>query len=148
MGHTYAGPMLGATPDGRKRKEPVAHGMNPMHGRNKEGMAATMRSFCKLDFVKYQGGSFQVELQPNFFPPDTQRGALVEPFATSFFQMGGVQINLNVISLEKLHDAMKHPEKPENQEIVVKVTGYSAHFTVMDRTFQEEFIERVNYKSL
>lgn len=148
MGHTYAGPMLGATPDGRKRREPVAHGMNPMHGRNKEGMTATLRSFCKLDFRKYQGGSLQVELQPNFFPQGTARGDLVDPFATSFFQMGGVQINLNVIAMEKLQRAMAEPDLPEHQEIVVKVTGYSAHFVVMDRRFQEEFIERVNYKRL
>lgn len=148
MGHTYAGPMLGATPDGRKRAEPVAHGMNPMHGRNHEGLTATIRSLCKLDFRKYQGGSLQVELQPNFFPKDVLRGDLVEPFATSFMQMGGVQINLNVISMQKLQAAMEHPEVPEHQEIVVKVTGYSAHFTVMDRRFQEEFIERVNYKTL
>ncbi len=148
MGHTYAGPMLGATPDGRKRREPVAHGMNPMHGRNHEGMTATMRSFCKLDFSKYQGGSLQVELQPTFFPKEGRRGDLVEPFATSFFQMGGVQINLNVLSMAKLHAAMEQPDLPEHQEIVVKVTGYSAHFVVMDRKFQEEFVERVNYKTL
>lgn len=148
MGHTYAGPMLGATPDGRKRHEPVAHGMNPMHGRNHAGLTATIRSLCKLDFRKYQGGSLQVELQPNFFPADLPRCELVEPFATSFMQMGGVQINLNVVSMEKLQQAMAHPEVPEHQEIVVKVTGYSAHFTVMDRKFQEEFIERVNYQSL
>lgn len=148
MGHTYAGPMLGATPDGRKRCEPVAHGMNPMHGRNREGLTATLRSLCKLDFRKYQGGSLQVELQPNFFPKDVPRCDLVEPFATSFMQLGGVQINLNVVSMKKLQEAMEHPEVPEHQEIVVKVTGYSAHFTVMDRKFQEEFIERVNYKNL
>ena len=148
MGHTYAGPMLGATPDGRKRCEPVAHGMNPMHGRNREGMTSTLRSFCKLDFSKYQGGSLQVDLQPTFFPKETRRGNLVQPFATSFFQMGGVQINLNVISMAKLRAAMEQPDLPEHQEIVVKVTGYSAHFVVMDRRFQEEFIERVNYKTL
>ena len=148
MGHTYAGPMLGATPDGRRRREPVAHGMNPMHGRNRQGMASTIRSFCKLDFTKYQGGSLQVELQPTFFPKDRTRGDLVMPFATSFFQMGGVQINLNVLALEKLRGAMEHPELPESQEIVVKVTGYSAHFVVMDRRFQEEFIQRVNYNTL
>jgi choline trimethylamine-lyase len=148
MGHTYAGPMLGATPDGRLSREPLAHGMNPMHGRNSGGMTATIRSFCKLDFRKYQGGSLQIELQPNFFPQQQRRGDLVDPFATSFFQMGGVQINLNVIALEKLQRAMEEPDLPEHQEIVVKVTGYSAHFVVMDRKFQEEFVERVNYKRL
>jgi len=74
MGHTYAGPIVGATPDGRKAEEPLAHGMNPMHGRNKNGITSTARSFCKIDFRKYQGGSFQVELDPSFFPQDKSRG--------------------------------------------------------------------------
>ncbi len=69
-------------------------------------------------------------------------------FAEYFFERGGVQINLNVLDLEQLRDAMENPEKMENKEIVVKVTGYSAHFVLMDRRFQEEFVERVNYESL
>jgi len=148
MGHTYAGPMMGATPDGRKAHEPVAHGNNPMHGRNTQGIAATARSFCNIDYSGFQGGSFQVELSPSFFNPKEERGVLVDQFAKTFFQMGGVQINLNVVSLETLKEAMKHPEKPEFRSIVVKVTGYSAHFVMMDRKFQEEFIERVNYATL
>ncbi len=148
MGHTYAGELLGATPDGRKRAEPFAHGMNPMHGRNTEGMAATMDSFCKLDYTKYQGGSFQVEIQPSFFPEGSRKGDLVETFAKVFFEKGGVQINLNTIDLEKLKDAMENPTKQEYKHLVVKVTGYSAHFVVLDRKFQEEFIQRVNYASL
>lgn len=148
MGHTYAGPMLGATPDGRKAAEPIAHGNNPMHGRNTEGMAATAHSFCKIDYRKYQGGSFQIELTPSYFKTGERRGRSVREFATSFFQMGGVQINLNVVDVERLKEAMRNPEEPEYRNIVVKVTGYSAHFVVMDRKFQEEFVQRVNYASL
>ncbi len=148
MGHTVAGPYLGATPDGRKSEEPLAHGMNPMHGRNKNGIVATANSFCKLDFRKYQGGSFQIELHPSYFPEDMSRGQFVKAFSEYFFNMGGVQINLNVLDLEHLKDAMEHPDRQESKEIVVKVTGYSAHFVLMDRKFQEEFVKRVNYQSL
>ena len=81
MGHTYAGDLLGATPDGRKASEPLAHGNNPMHGRNTEGMSATMKSFCALDYTRYQGGSFQVELQPSFFSGTEHKGKLVSSFA-------------------------------------------------------------------
>ncbi|MEI6351903.1 MAG: pyruvate formate lyase family protein [Verrucomicrobiota bacterium] len=148
MGHTYAGPMLGATPDGRHAAEPLAHGMNPMHGRNTKGLTATANSFCKVDFRKFQGGSFQIELEPSYFPEDADRSALVETFARTFFKLGGVQINLNIISMEKLKQAMEQPELPEHQAIVVKVTGYSSHFLIMDQKFQEEFLQRVNYPAL
>ena len=77
-----------------------------------------------------------------------RRADLVEMFARTFFKLGGVQINLNIIAMEKLKRAMEEPEKPEHQAIVVKVTGYSSHFVIMDRKFQEEFIQRVNYPAL
>jgi len=148
MGHTYAGPMLGATPDGRHAAEPLAHGMNPMHGRNTRGMTATANSFCKVDFRKFQGGSFQIELEPSYFPENVRRSDMIQVFAHTFFKLGGVQINLNILSLEKLKQAMEQPELPEHQAIIVKVTGYSSHFLIMDRKFQEEFIQRVNYPTL
>jgi len=148
MGHTYAGPMMGATADGRLAEEPLAHGMNPMHGRNTKGIMATMRSFTKINFAEYQGGSFQIELHPSFFCQDMKRGKFVAEFAKHFMDRGGVQINLNVVDLNVLKDAMEHPEKDEYKDIVVKVTGYSAHFIFMDRKFQEEFVKRVNYQSL
>jgi len=147
MGHTYAGLLLGATPDGRKRKDPLAHGMNPMHGRNTNGIGATVASFVKVGFERFQGGSFQIEMEPTFFPEGTRRGDSVDNFTSAFFEKGGVQVNLNVISLEKLKDAIDHPEKDEYQDIVVKVTGYSAHFVTLDKVFQEEFVQRVNYGS-
>jgi len=148
MGHTFAGPMLGATADGRHAAEPLAHGMNPMHGRNTKGLTATANSFCKVDFRKFQGGSFQIELEPSYFPEGARRDELIQTFARTFFKLGGVQINLNIIAMETLKRAMEQPELPEHQAIVVKVTGYSSHFLIMDRKFQEEFIQRVNYPAL
>ena len=148
MGHTYAGPMLGATPDGRLAKEPLAHGMNPMHGRNKNGIACTVNSFTKLDFSKYQGGSFQIELTPDFFKAGTDKAKLMDAFSTGFFKKGGVQINFNLVDLDVLEEAMNDNGNPVYNDINVKVTGYSSHFVTMDKRFQKEFIERVNYKNL
>ncbi|WP_075589898.1 pyruvate formate lyase family protein [Labilibacter marinus] len=148
MGHTYAGPMLGATPDGRKASEPIAHGMNPMHGRNHKGIAATVESFCKLDFSKYQGGSFQLELTPNFFKTGSDSGKLMDSFSQNFFNKGGVQINFNLVDFKVLEEAMNDNENPIYHDINVKVTGYSSHFVTMDKKFQKEFIERVNYQNL
>jgi len=148
MGHTYAGPMVGATPDGRKAAEPLAHGMNPMHGRNRNGIGATVNSFTKLAFSKYQWGSFQIELTPDFFKAGMKKEKLMEAFSVAFFRKGGVQINLNLVDLELLKEAMNDNKNPFYQDINVKVTGYSSHFVTMDKRFQKEFIERVNYSSL
>jgi pyruvate-formate lyase len=148
MGHTYAGPMMGATPDGRLAKEPLAHGMNPMHGRNKSGILATVNSFTKLSFEKYQGGSFQIELTPDFFKVGVDKEKMMEAFAIAFFRKGGVQINFNLVDLKVLEEAMHDNDNPVYHDINVKVTGYSSHFVTMDKRFQKEFIERVNYVSL
>lgn len=148
MGHTYAGPMLGASPDGRLAHEPIAHGCNPMHGRNTNGVTASAKSLLKVPFTKFQGGSFQIEMQPKFFDGKENKGDYIKNFSISYMRAGGIQINFNVIDLEKLKEAIDDPKNPEYADIVVKVTGYSAHFVVMDKGFQKEFVERVNYNMI
>ena len=147
MGHTYAGPIIGATPDGRFAEEPIAHGCNPMHGRNTEGITATAKSLLKVPFKEYQGGSLQIEMQPKFFDGKENKGSYIENFSKAFMKAGGIQINFNVIDLEKLKKAVDDPKNPDYADIVVKVTGYSAHFVVMDHEFRKEFVSRVNYES-
>ena len=148
MGHAYAGPMLGATPDGRLAHEPIAHGCNPMHGRNTEGVLASAKSLLKVPFTKFQGGSFQIELQPKFFDGKENKGSYIHNFSLAYMRQGGIQINFNVIDLEKLKKAVDDNDNPEYADIVVKVTGYSSHFVVMDREFQKEFVTRVNYSEV
>jgi formate C-acetyltransferase len=148
MGHTYAGPYMGATPDGRYADEFLAHGMNPMHGRNTNGISATANSLCKIDLSRYQGGSLQIELDPASIKNVTEMPEYIKNFSLSFFQKNGVQVNLNIVNLKELEKAIEDPKNPKYQDIVVKVTGYSAHFVAMDPKLQREFVERVNYLSL
>ncbi len=137
---------IGATPDGRLAEEYLAHGINPQVGRNTTGLLATANSIAKIDQRKFQGGTMQIELQPRFFDGKDDIGGYVHAFSETFFAKGGIQINLNIMDLHKLRDAMEHPENPAYQNIIVRVTGYASRFICLPRHYQQEFVERMNYE--
>lgn len=137
---------IGATPDGRLATEYLAHGINPQVGRGNTGLLATANSIAKIDQRKFQGGTMQVELQPRFFDGKEDLGGYVRKFSEAFFRKGGIQINLNIMDLARLRDAMDHPENPEYQNIIVRVTGYASRFICLPRDYQQEFVERMNYE--
>ena len=147
QGHTCVD-VLPATPDGRLAEEPLAHGCNPTAGRNTRGLFATANSLTKAQNVKFQGGSLQVELQPRFFDGRENPTQYIMDFAEAFFKRGGFQINLNIIDLEALRDAIDHPEKPEYQNLIIKVTGYTSRFICLAKPFQKEFCARNNYSGM
>ena len=136
----------GATPDGRLATEYLAHGINPQVGRATNGLLATANSLAKLDQRKFQGGTMQAELQPRFFDGKEDIGSYIRDFSEVFFRKGGIQINLNIMDLEKLRDAMDHPENPEYQNIIVRVTGYASRFICLSHAYQKEFVERMNFE--
>ncbi len=140
--------LYGATPDGRLATEYLAHGINPQLGRNTNGLLATANSIAKVDQRKFQGGTMQVELQPKFFDGKEEIWKYIRDFSEVFFTKGGIQINLNIMDLKKLRDAMDHPENPEYQNIIVRVTGYASRFICLNRAYQQEFVERMNYEGL
>jgi len=145
MGHALAGPILGATPDGRKKEESFAQGGNPMHGRSVNGITATMNSMAKLPLNKVIGGPLQFESDPSFFAEGTNPADTIEALVTSFFEKGGIQVNLNIVSIDKLRRAQKDPLKYYN--IVIRVTGYTAHFVNLDKKYQEDYIKRTRFKT-
>ena len=139
---------IGATPDGRLADEYLAHGINPQVGRNTTGLLATANSIAKVDQRKFQGGTMQIELQPKFFDGKDEIWTYVRDFSETFFKKGGIKINLNIMDLKKLRDAMDHPENPAYQNIIVRVTGYASRFICLSRVYQKEFVERLNYDGL
>jgi pyruvate-formate lyase len=140
--------LYGATPDGRLAQEYLAHGINPQLGRNTEGLLATANSIARVDQRKFQGGTLQVELQPKFFDGKEEIWKYIRDFSDVFFRKGGIQVNLNIMDLKKLRDAMDHPENPKYQNIIVRVTGYASRFICLNRAYQQEFVERLNYDGL
>jgi len=144
QGHVYPD-VIGATPDGRRATDYLAHGINPTGGMNTKGLLPTANSVSSLNAAKFQGSPFQVDIQPKFFDGKNEIWKYIYDFSTAYFNNGGMQINLHIMDLKKLEDAMKHPDKPEYQNIIVRVTGYASRFVSMGRPYQIEFISRVNY---
>ena len=148
MSHVEKRAQIGATPDGRHAGEALAHGINPQVGCSKRGLVPLAKSAASVDMRKFQGGSIQVDIQPKFFDGKEDRFSYIRDFSIAFFRQGGQQINLHIMDLSKLQDAIDHPEKPEYRNLVVRVTGYCARFITLSRDYQEDFVARVNHANM
>ena len=148
MSHVEKRAQMGATPDGRHAGEALAHGINPQVGVSKRGLVPLATSAASVDMRKFQGGSIQVDIQPKFFDGKENRLSYIRDFSTAFFKQGGQQINLHIMDLNKLRDAIDHPEKPEYRNLVVRVSGYCARFITLSRDYQEDFVARVNHANM
>lgn len=142
MNHVYAGPEFGATPDGRKKDEPLAQSPDPSHGKNRKGLTATARSLAKLGFEELVGGSWHLELDPSVFKGnyENMKYKLIEDITTSYFKLGGVHVVINIVSAETLKKAMAKPQ--DYGHVIVRVTGQPAHFVNLDKKIQEEILAR------
>lgn len=138
------GGRVGATPDGRKAFQPTAEGVSPMHGTEKYGPTSVINSVAKLDTHQMTGGQL---LNMRFNPVTVQSKEDEAKFFSlieTFFQKKGWHIQFNMISTEVLKEAQKHPE--EYKDLVVRVAGYSALFSALDRITQDDIISRMEYE--
>jgi formate C-acetyltransferase len=62
----------------------------------------------------------------------------------TYFDLKGFQVQFNIISPEVLQEAQRQPDKYRN--LVVKVAGYSALFSSLDRKLQDQIIERTTHQ--
>lgn len=148
MRHVEARNEVAATPDGRHKGDVFAQGINPQAGASKRGLVSLANSASAADMRKFHGGSIQVDIQPKFFDGKEDRYAYIRNFSSAFFQGGGMQLNIHIMDLKKLEDAMEHPDKPEYRNLVVRVTGYCARFITLSREYQEDFVSRMNHASM
>ena len=134
------GAQTGATPDGRLAYTPVADGVSPSAGKDASGPTAAANSVSRLDHgIASNGTLFNQKFHPSAL--SGRRG--LENFVgliRSYFDQKGSHMQFNVVSRETLLDAQKHPE--QYKHLVVRVAGYSALFTTLSKSLQDDIIRR------
>lgn len=134
------GAQTGATPDGRLAHTPVADGVSPSSGKDVNGPTAACNSVARLDHgIASNGTLFNMKMHPTAMAG--QKG--LENFVSlirGYFDQKGMHMQFNVVDRQTLLDAQKHPEKYSG--LVVRVAGYSALFTTLSKSLQDDIIRR------
>ncbi len=137
-------------PDGREGGVPLAPGANPSYGAEKNGLLASLNSVAKLPY-KYalDGISNTQTITPEALghTEDEQVANLVSVL-DGYFDKGAHHLNVNVFGVDKLIDAMEHPEKEEYANFTIRVSGYAVKFIDLTREQQLDVISRTCHESM
>ena len=141
--HIIYGMLCGATPDGRKAGEPLSDSVSPAQGTDVNGPTAAIKSVANLEHINFaQGTIFNMKMHPG--PLESKAGMLKwANLIRTYFDLGGWEIQFNVVDAETLREAQMHPEKHE--DLVVRVVGYSAFFVELDKSVQDDIISRTEH---
>ncbi len=138
------GKATGALPDGREAYAPFSPGANPAYGAEKNGLLASLNSVAKLPYeYALDGISNTQTISPSALghSEDEQANNLVRVL-DGYFDQGAHHLNVNIFGIDKLKDAMEHPEKPEYANFTIRVSGYAVKFIDLTREQQLDVIAR------
>ncbi|MBP7856259.1 MAG: formate C-acetyltransferase [Prevotella sp.] len=137
-------------PDGRKAGTPLAPGANPSYGAEQMGLLASLNSVAKLPYeYALDGISNTQTISPSALGHnDEERAQTLVGVMDGYFDQGAHHLNVNVFGVEKLRDAMEHPEKPEYANFTIRVSGYAVKFIDLTREQQEDVIARQAHERL
>lgn len=144
------GKATGSMPDGRKAGEPLSPGANPSYGAEKNGLLASLNSVAKLPYEYALDGISNTQT----IAPDTlghneeERVKTLVGVLDGYFAKGAHHLNVNVFGLDKLRDAMEHPEKPEYANFTIRVSGYAVKFIDLTREQQLDVIARNAHETM
>ena len=144
------GKATGTLPDGRKAGEPLSPGANPSYGAEKNGLLASLNSVAKLPYeYALDGISNTQTINPGALGhnKEEQVSTLVRVM-DGYFAKGAHHLNVNIFGVEKLKDAMEHPEKEEYANFTIRVSGYAVKFIDLTKEQQLDVIARTEHKAL
>jgi formate C-acetyltransferase len=135
------GQELGATPNGRRAGEPISHGANPHPGFRKDGAATAIAAAVAGVQPGYGNAApLQLDIDPSAIH-GSDATAIVESLIRTHFAMGGTQVNLNVLDVKDVLEALDDPSR--HPELVVRVTGFSAYFSSLSPAMRRFVVDRI-----
>lgn len=138
------GKATGALPDGRKAGEPLSPGANPSYGAEANGLLASLNSVAKLPYEwALDGISNTQTIHPDALGhKEEERIENLTHVLDGYFTLGGHHLNVNIFGVDKLIDAMEHPEKEEYANFTIRVSGYAVKFIDLTKEQQMDVIAR------
>ncbi len=141
--HATMGGMTGATPDGRLAKTSFASSFSPTQGSELCGPTEVIKTVTAVDHTRFGNGMvLDLKFTPSFFRADGHRQAF-QQMVDAYFMLGGMEIQFNVVSKETLIAAQQNPK--EYQNLIVRVSGFSAYFCTLNKLVQDEIIARTEF---
>ena len=139
--HVPMGQNVGATPDGRQARSPLADGgISPMYGQDLQGPTAVLASVSRIPSLLAANGTLlNMKFLPSFFHTEKDREKFTS-FLKAFVRMPIHHVQFNVVKREDLLEAKRHPERYLG--LTIRVAGYTAYFVELAEDLQDEIIER------
>lgn len=135
---------VGATPDGRFAYTPLSDNGGPAMGCDVNGPTASVNSMGKN---MHQENVHDGTLMNLRFDPTGVSGekglTIIQNVVQEYVENDGLHIQINVVDDKTLLAAQEDPENYRN--IVVRVAGYMAYFTELDKAVQDNIIARTTH---
>jgi pyruvate formate-lyase/glycerol dehydratase family glycyl radical enzyme len=141
--HVAFGLMVGATPDGRHAGTPLSQGISPAHGRDGNGPTAALKSAAKLDHTLVSNGLALIQMLSLGASARERASEVLGGLLEAYFGLGGQELQWNLLDRATLINAQRDPAAYRG--LVVRVAGYSALFTDLNRVVQDELIARTEH---
>ena len=154
--HLMYGYWVGATPDGRKSREMLNYGVDPLFGEATGGMGMRMLSNRRLPFEKMPGGcASHLGIDPAYFKGATMEAKGMEfknkIFMPLFFnnsdgkQVQPFYLYVNVTTAETLRKVLENPKKYAPSGVyIVRIHGTFVNFLDLSPEIQEDIIKRLD----
>ncbi|MDP6357149.1 MAG: pyruvate formate lyase family protein [Planctomycetota bacterium] len=138
------GKICGALPDGRKAGEPIGDSAGPVQGRDTNGPTAMLASVTRLRHDLAPGTLVvNARFSKSYFKEPESAKKLQELIRT-YFRLGGMQMQINVVDQETLKKAMESPDEYAN--LIIRIGGYSELWGRLSEPLRRAVLERTEHE--
>ena len=156
--HLLYGYWVGATPDGRKSRDMLGYGVDPLYGSAENGLGFRMLSNMKMPFEKMNGGyASHLGIDPKYFKGESYeekgvefRDKVINPLFFNPLKEGvsPFYLYVNVTTAEILRKVLANPKKYAPSGVyIMRIHGTFVNFLDLSPAIQQDIITRLDPKS-